>query len=290
MNIPNQSQLEISAQCDVQPAMMTLHYFDEGNTLCTVPDKTAILDAESREYISTMSNVSANNLRTYRQFVDMLNEGLRSTDKLDLDNIEVNDVLTDNGGKFHRMVTFNNETIKFNQDTIKLRLWCWTAYNLRWSEQFIFAPIISYCLNGCFSAAWFIRSMSKKNWQNKAHLQSKDITSALSTFQAYPEWFETMAKKQVNQVDVGLLFEQTLAKVDRDLVKTISDYTLKELDKHWGSYKRRYGSNMYAVYQTATHWATHPEGRGNPHNKLRTRSMKVTDMLGSQEWHTLLAA
>ena len=47
---------------------------------------------------------------------------------------------------------------------------------------------------------------------------------------------------------------------------------------------------MYAVYQTATHWATHPEGRGNPHNKLRTRSMKVTDMLGSQEWHTLLAA
>ena len=86
------------------------------------------------------------------------------------------------------------------------------------------------------------------------------------------------------------MFEQTLAKVDRELVKTISDYTLKELDKHWGSYKRRYGSNMYAVYQTATHWATHPEGRGNPHNKLRTRSMKVTDMLDSQEWHTLLAA
>ena len=47
---------------------------------------------------------------------------------------------------------------------------------------------------------------------------------------------------------------------------------------------------MYAVYQTATHWATHPEGKGQPMNKFRTRSDKVAAMLQSQDWNTLLAA
>ena len=132
--------------------------------------------------------------------------------------------------------------------------------------------------------------MSKKNWSQKASITSKDISTAIDAFNQYPEWFEKMSISPVKESDVQSLFESTIAEVDTALVQTVSQYAMRELSSHWEAYKRRYGSNMYAVYQTATHWASHPEGRGVAANKFRSRSEKVVDMINSPEWGTLLAA
>jgi hypothetical protein len=290
--IPTESTLHIADNCNIIPNTRTLCYLngdDDNNTWYEqIPDKKALFNGD--KYIATMSNASADNLRTYPDFVNMLNTGLMESNSLDLDNVEVQDDMLDNGGKFSRLITFHGTTTTFGKDTMKLRMWAWTAYNLRWAEQFIFGPMIVYCLNGCMRADWKIKGMSKKNWNTKTSLSASDISRALDAFNQYPEWFELMAKRTVLQDNVKHLFENTLAAIDDPLHPRVSSYAMSELSTHWDSYKRRYGLNMYAVYQTATHWATHPEGKGQPMNKFRTRSDKVASMLQSQDWNTLLAA
>jgi len=287
--IPTESKLHIADNCNIVPSIRDIYYHDlQAGDWEQIPDKKALFNED--KYIATMSNTSAENLRTYPDFVGMLNQGLMESNSLDLDNIEVQDDIIDNGGKFSRLITFNGTTTTFGKDTLKLRLWAWTAYNLRWAEQFIFGPIIVYCLNGCMRADWKIKGMSKKNWNTKTSIGAADISRALDAFNQFPEWFEVMARKQIKQDNVRYLFENTLAQIDDPIHPRVSDYAMSELSTHWETYKRRYGVNMYAVYQTATHWATHPEGRGQPMNKFRSRSDKVAAMLQSEDWNTLLAA
>ena len=52
--------------------------------------------------------------------------------------------------------------------------------------------------------------------------------------------------------------------------------------------KRKYGLNLYAIYQTATDWASKPEGKGMKMNMIRTRSGQVADMVKSPDWNALI--
>ena len=65
------STLEINAQNDIQPNSEEL---ETVNTKTSIPDKVAVFNGD--QYIATMAKISYNNLRTYREFVDMLNGGL----------------------------------------------------------------------------------------------------------------------------------------------------------------------------------------------------------------------
>jgi len=278
------STLEINAQNDIQPNSEEL---ETVNTKTSIPDKVAVFNGD--QYIATMAKISYNNLRTYREFVDMLNGGLNMYG-MHTDNISVTEETYENGGKYMRQIDFHDIKTKFLQDEMILRLWAWTAYNLKWAEQFIFGPIVVICTNGLYHGAWKIRGMSKKNWTVKASLTSEDIGNAISAFNTMPEILEPMARKNVDPDTVKHLFENTIAQIKDEIYPRVSDYRMRELSSHWDTYKNRYGSNLYAVYQTATHWASHPQGRGLKANKVRTRSDQVVDMLESNDWNTLLAA
>ena len=66
------------------------------------------------------------------------------------------------------------------------------------------------------------------------------------------------------------------------------DYRMRQLSSLWDTYKRKYGLNLYAIYQTATDWASKPEGKGMKMNMLRTRSGQVADMIKSDDWLVLI--
>ena len=281
-------QLPIAKECDIEIDKEPLHVF-RNNTSEEIPDKLAIYNATDGNYLSTVSKRSAENLRTYGEFSAMLSDVLFSASNvLNSEDVKVTDQLWNKGARFSRIIEFPKAYFDFNNDKYNLVLWSWTAYDLYWAEQFIFAPMCIQCLNGMFHADWKIKGLSKKNWNNKASIDSIDIVNAVSAFEKFPEQLEQMAISQVAEWQVKALFENTLAKIKDPIHSRVSDYRMRQLSSLWDTYKRKYGLNLYAIYQTATDWASKPEGKGMKMNMLRTRSGQVADMIKSDDWLVLI--
>ena len=281
-------QLPIAKECDIEIDKEPLHVF-RNNTSEEIPDKLAIYNATDGNYLSTVSKRSAENLRTYGEFSAMLSDGLFSASNvLNPEDVKVTDQLWNKGARFSRIIEFPKAYFDFNNDKYNLVLWSWTAYDLYWAEQFIFAPMCIQCLNGMFHADWKIKGLSKKNWNNKASIDSIDIVNAVSAFEKFPEQLEQMAISQVAEWQVKALFENTIAKIKAPIHSRISEYRMRQLSNLWDGYKRKYGLNLYAVYQTVTDWASKPEGKGMKMNMLRTRSGQVADMIKSDDWLVLI--
>ena len=281
-------QLPIAKECDIEIDKEPLHVF-RNNTSEEIPDKLAIYNATDGNYLSTVSKRSAENLRTYGEFSAMLSDGLFSASNvLNPEDVKVTDQLWNKGARFSRIIKFPKAYFDFNNDKYNLVLWSWTAYDLYWAEQFIFAPMCIQCLNGMFHADWKIKGLSKKNWNNKASIDSIDIVNAVSAFEKFPEQLEQMAISQVAEWQVKALFENTLAKIKDPIHSRVSDYRMRQLSSLWDTYKRKYGLNLYAIYQTATDWASKPEGKGMKMNMLRTRSGQLADMIKSDDWLVLI--
>ena len=88
----------------------------------------------------------------------------------------------------------------------------------------------------------------------------------------------------VNNWQVKHLFENTIAHIKDDIHPRVSDYRMRQLSTLWDRYKAKFGMNLYSVYQTATDWASNPEGKGMPMNMTRTRSQQIVDMMKSNDW------
>ena len=251
-----------------------------------VPDRKHLYD-QYGNYLSTVSTQSANKMRTYNEFANMISEGMSDY----RNHLEVKDEIHADGKRFSRIVKFPNETFDFSVngkvEPYMLVMWAWTSYDLGWAEQYIFGPLCIICFNGQFTAAWKIQALSKKNWTKKADMSADDIATAIDTFQTYPNELETMAKVNVTNDEVKTLFEKTLAKKVTSLGEYVSDYVMKNLSPMWDSYRNKFGQNLYSVYQTATDWASHQEGRGVKMNKIRNRSSNVVDMCKSKAWLNL---
>jgi hypothetical protein len=99
-----------------------------------------------------------------------------------------------------------------------------------------------------------------------------------------------MMQKQVKISDVKHLFKKTLAnrytKLDID---DTSENIMEDLNVLWTRYLARYGQTLFAVYQTATDWSSHPDTRGAIHNVSRKREKEVAKMMTSSEWLGLAA-
>ena len=64
---------------------------------------------------------------------------------------------------------------------------------------------------------------------------------------------------------------------------------MRDLNKLYTEYDARYGNTLFAVYQTATDWSSHPVTKGAVHNVSRKREKEVAKMLTSSEWLGLAA-
>ena len=96
-------------------------------------------------------------------------------------------------------------------------------------------------------------------------------------------------QRKVTDNDATHLFRKTLANKQTKLdIDDSSILILKHLDDLWTSYSRKYGSTVFAIYQAATDWATHPLTRGAVHNVSRKREKQVASMMQSTQWEGLL--
>ena len=99
-----------------------------------------------------------------------------------------------------------------------------------------------------------------------------------------------MMQKQVKLSDVKHLFKKTLANKYTKLdIDDTSENIMEDLNELWTRYVARYKCTLFAVYQTATDWASHPVTRGAIHNVSRKREKEVAKMLNSSDWLSLAA-
>ena len=103
------------------------------------------------------------------------------------------------------------------------------------------------------------------------------------------ELFKQLQRK-VTDVEVEYLFRKTLAKISNVFdTDNVSDRTIVVLGDLWNKYRNSYGRNLFAVYQTATEWSSHPITRGSRELVKRKREQQVIDMLNSNYWLAMAA-
>ena len=221
--------IPIKPECDIKIHTRELYSSADdlvGSSFHLIPDRVAIYNSENEKYISTMSKRSAENLRTFSDFVDMLNVG---TQNLTANDPIVDDRLWQNDSKFSRIVQFPDYKFEFRGEPFNLTLWAWTSYSLHWAEQFIFGPICVRCLNGMYDGAWSIKAKSKKNWSNKRSLKSDDIVYAVDAFNKFPDQLENWSSKSIDDEKVKRIFKNTLAHRKNRLSEDHSELLMREL-------------------------------------------------------------
>ena len=80
-------KLKIADNCNFDLDRRPIYTFHD-NSYEQVPDKIALYHGDNGKYISTVSEKSSNNLRSYGEFVGMLNEGIVDSD-MNTDDIKI---------------------------------------------------------------------------------------------------------------------------------------------------------------------------------------------------------
>ena len=255
-------------------------------------DNEKLLGIHSDEYI----------VRPYYELAEKVNKVVEECVDIDKYKITTKDQILEGGKKYRRDINFWNDSInlknygsngfhiKDKAECIIPQLRIYSSLDGKWGQQIMWSSVYVLCLNGMVRPDWSFIVYNKHN-------KRKDITFAISDFKsgvdAHKELGEDLFKymqKSVKLNDVTHLFKKTLAnrytKLDID---DTSENIMHDLNKEYTKYDARYGNTLFAVYQAATHWSSHPDTRGAIHNVSRKREKEVAKMLNSPEWLGLAA-
>ena len=219
-------------------------------------------------------------VRPYSVLSEKVNEViLDAVPNIDQWKITTEDHVYADGKKFRRNINFWNKQIyldsnKRANECIIPQVRIYSSLDGQWGQQIMFSSIYMWCLNGMVRPDWTFTVYNK-------HSSKQDITYSVAEFRAGleshqeigDEMFKMMQKK-VKVNDVTELFRKTLAnnrKANLDIDNN-SIVVMRDLDSLWGKYVAKYGNTIFAIYQTATDWATHPITRGAVLNIFSTLS------------------
>ena len=250
-------------------------------------DTGKLLGIHSDEYI----------VRPYYELAEKVNEVIEQTINLDKYEIETVDRVHEGGKKYTRLVNFWSEGINTDnfskldkKERIIPQLRIYSSLDGQWGQQIMWSSVYVICLNGMVRPDWTFTVYTKHNKKEDISFTLNDFQSGIIAHKELGEDLFKMMQKQVKVSDVKHLFKKTLAnrytKLDID---DTSENTMKDLNELWTRYVARYKSTLFAVYQTATDWSSHPDTRGAIHNVSRKREKEVAKMMNSPEWLGLAA-
>ncbi len=250
-------------------------------------DNGNLLGIHSGEYI----------VRPYYQLAEKVNEVIEQTLNLDKYKIETIDRVHENGKKYTRLINFWSEGINmdnFNnlskEEKIIPQLRIYSSMDGRWGQQIMWSSVYVVCLNGMVRPNWTFTVYTKHNKKEDISFTTEGVLDGLVAHKVLGEELFKMMQKQIKVSDVKHLFKKTLANKYTKLdIDDTSENVMKDLNELWTRYLARYGLTLFAVYQTATDWASHPVTRGAIHNVSRKREKEVAKMMNSPEWLGLAA-
>ena len=255
-------------------------------------DNGDLLGIHSGEYI----------VRPYYELAEKVNKVVEECIDIDKYKITTKDQVLDGGKKYRRDINFWDDSIdmtKFKsngmhiqgaEESIIPQLRIYSSLDGRWGQQIMWSSVYVVCLNGMVRPDWTFVVYNKHNKKEDITFAINDFKSGVEAHQELGEDLFKMMQKQVKVSDVKHLFKKTLANKYTKLdIDDTSENIMEDLNELWTRYVARYKCNLFAVYQTATDWASHPVTRGAVHNVSRKREKEVAKMLNSSEWLGLAA-
>lgn len=246
-------------------------------------------DEDSRDYVFNRASDRYKPLLNQ----DVINVVRQSIIELDMDvtNMKVKHWFSPDGGKWRCDVTFRDITIEPRLgDVVAHGVTLYNSYNLSWMYQQMVQAFRLWCLNGC-STRETSQSTRKKHTTNiSVEGEGQKIANGLETFYESEGIYQRWMKIGVTDGAANELFCTTLARVTKP--SGITDGVNKSLQVFlMREYQRSSGRSLWEVYNVATAWATHLQGRTRgtswaPQTQ-RTRHNSVSAMLRSDIWKEL---
>ena len=255
-------------------------------------DNGKLLGIHSGEYI----------VRPYYELAEKVNKVVEECIDVDKYKITTKDQVLDDGKKYRRDINFWDDSIdmtKFKSNGMHIegaderiipQLRIYSSLDGRWGQQIMWSSVYVVCLNGMVRPDWTFVVYNKHNKREDITFAISDFKSGVQAHQELGEDLFKMMQKQVKLSDVKHLFKKTLANKYTKLdIDDTSENIMEDLNELWTRYVARYKCTLFAVYQTATDWASHPVTRGAIHNVSRKREKEVAKMMNSSEWLSLAA-
>lgn len=209
---------------------------------------------------------------------------------------ETNIDLTDNGARMKGEILFNDLVIEpVKNDFVQFRIQFYNSYDGRWSVQIACDALRLWCENGCTTPDAVFRTWQKHTFALNVSAYTNQIQKGLTTFWNQRDRWKKLSDTPCDITDVSWLFEKTLcASNKKQRIVRPDDPVSFNKKQHeilggiYEMYSSQLGHNMWAAYNTATHWATHTDQFANPLDKTRERENLVAKMQRSDEWALLV--
>ena len=282
---------QVTKDADFDVEKQPIYYLDSNDQMeqeVEIPNRYALINSITRKPLSVVSNKYK--IRKYKDLVYKVNDVIQEVGLSK--NITVKDWVHPKGTKFRRDVYFWDQGIPVkdhDKEKAVPHLRIYSSYDSTWAEQIIFGSVYVLCMNGLIRPEWQFKVYNRHNSNNDTVYTAKMFTEGLEAQKTLGKELFKLMQRKVTYEQVNTLFARTLAKISRNsLVNSHSDIAMRELGDLWDHYRNSYGHTMFAVYQSATHWSSHPITKGNPQMVSRMREMKVINMMNSRIWNEIL--
>ena len=200
--------------------------------------------------------------------------------------------LSHNGARMKGEILFPDLIVEpVKNDFVQFRIQFYNSYDGRWSVQIACDALRLWCENGCTTPDTVFWAWQKHTYALDVSAYSKQIQNGLENFWHHRDHWKKLSETPCDITDASWLFEKTLCAVNKK--QTISrpdDPVIFNKKQHeilggiYEMYSNELGHNMWATYNTTTHWATHTSMYANPMDATRVRENLVAKMQRSNEW------
>jgi hypothetical protein len=194
------------------------------------------------------------------------------------------------GRKMRGEILFNDLTVEPSVgDFVKFRISFFNSYDGSWAFTQAADGLRLFCLNGCTHSIAAARTRFKHTQSINVEASAAKIKTGLETFINQREVWQSWQGISVAQHTVELLFKHTLAKsfTRQTTVTKTNEKQLEHLLKIWDDEKRDLGSNVWALYNAMTYWASHTSDLKNPEVARRNREDAIAKAMNHTIWHSL---
>jgi len=257
-----------------------------------IPKKYALIRDDNKECLGVVS--PRYNVRKYSDLVTKVNSAMiEANGGILAENVTVKDWTNPSGSKFKRDVYFWDKGIpvkdNYKEKTVP-HLRIYASYDSTWAEQIIFGSVYVLCMNGMVRPTWSFNVYNRHSTNKDTDYSVKMFKDGLEAQNELGEELFKQIQRKVTNVEVEHLFKKTLARISRVFdTDSFNDRTVIILGNLWDKYRNSYGSNLFAVYQAATEWSSHPITRGSRELVKRKREQQVANMLNSNYWLAMAA-
>lgn len=201
----------------------------------------------------------------------------------------------DNGRRMKATVDFPDLVIEPEKnDYINFRISLFNSYDGTWSFIFSAAGLRLWCLNGCTTPDNVATSRTKHTASVNVNQEAGKIGNALDIFMNQREIWQRYASTDISHLrnHTEDMLRNQLCKLPNPTSKMKYnerqlEILMRQLNIEFGTM----GHNMWALYNTLTHWASHPEhNRADDAITTRNRDVAIAKCMQSSAWKQLEAA